>query len=55
MQTEEFKAQFEAAKIYIRALNVAYVRIDNPLVLYVFEPYCAMHYDTAEWNTFETH
>jgi predicted GIY-YIG superfamily endonuclease len=55
MQTEEFKAQFEAAKTYIRTLNVAYVRIDNPLVLYVFEPYCAMHYDTAEWNTFETH
>lgn len=55
MKTEEFKAEFDAAKTYIRTLNVAYVRIENPLVLYVFEPYCAMHYDTAEWNTFETH
>ena len=55
MESEEFKAQFDAAKSYIRALNVAYVRIENPLVLYVFESYCAMHYDTAEWNTFETH
>jgi predicted GIY-YIG superfamily endonuclease len=55
METEEFKAEFDAAKTYIRDLNAAYVRIENPLVLYVFEPYCAMHYDTANWNTFETH
>jgi hypothetical protein len=55
METEQFKDQFDAAKDYIRQLNVAYVRVNNPLVLYIFEPYCAMHFDTAEWNTFETH
>lgn len=55
METEEFKVQFNTAIDYIRSLTVAFVKITNPLALYVFEPYCAMHYDTSEWNTFETH
>jgi hypothetical protein len=55
MDLEEFKAQFDSAKNYLRGLQVAYVRIDNPLVLYVFEPYCAMKFGTSRWNTFETH
>ena len=55
METEEFKAQFNAAKEYIRSLNVAFVKIINPLALYVFEPYCAMRFNTDVWNTFETH
>ena len=55
MEKEDFKMEFDWAKDYLRSLNVAYVRIPNPLVLYVFEPYCAMHFDTSEWNTFETH
>jgi hypothetical protein len=42
-------------KEYIRSLNGAYVKIINPLALSVFEPYCAMKFDTSEWNTFETH
>jgi predicted GIY-YIG superfamily endonuclease len=55
METEDFKAQFNAAKEYIRCLNVAFVKIVNPLALYVFEPYCAMKFNTDVWNTFETH
>lgn len=55
MEGDAFKKQFAASKSYLLGLDVAFVRIDNPLVLYVFEPYCAMHYDTAKWNTFETH
>jgi hypothetical protein len=35
------------------------VKIDNPLELYLFEPYCALELDTrfeaGGWNTFETH
>jgi len=55
METEDFRAQFNAAKEYIRSLNVAFVKIVNPLALYVFEPYCAMKFNTDVWNTFETH
>ncbi|WP_062058738.1 GIY-YIG nuclease family protein [Cellvibrio sp. OA-2007] len=55
MESEEFKKEFNAAQLYLRGLNVAYVNIANPLALYVFEPFCAMKYDTEEWNTFETH
>lgn len=55
MEAEDFKAQFAAAKEYLRNLNVAYVKIINPLALYVFEPYCAMRFDTSMWNNFETH
>lgn len=55
MEQEAFKAEFDAAKEYLRSLNVAYVKILNPLALYVFEAYCAMRFDTEQWNTFETH
>jgi len=55
MKDTAFRERFDAEKKHLLRLNVAFVRIDNPVALYVFEPYCAMHYDTAEWNTFETH
>jgi predicted GIY-YIG superfamily endonuclease len=55
METEEFKTHFNQAKEYIRSLNVTFVKINNTLALYFFEPYCAMKFDTSEWNTFETH
>lgn len=55
MGNERFKRCFNKEKEYLKTLNVAFVRIDNPLVLYVFEPYCATYFDTREWNTFETH
>jgi predicted GIY-YIG superfamily endonuclease len=55
MKGGAFRREFDRAKTYLQRLNVAFVRIDNPLVRYIFEPYCAMHYDTDKWNTFETH
>ena len=33
MEQEEFKTHFDASKDYIRQLSVAYVRVNNPLVL----------------------
>ncbi len=39
--------------------HAAFVKIDNPLELYLFEPYSALELDTGfdagGWNTFETH
>jgi hypothetical protein len=55
MKDINFIAQFENAKDYIRKLNVATVEITNPFVLYIFEAFCAMKFDTSKWNTFETH
>ena len=55
MEQKAFKSEFDSAKEYLRSMNVVYVKITNPLVLYVFEPYCAMQFNTEQWNTFETH
>ena len=55
MKNDVFKAEFDNAKEYISGLKVAFVEIENPLVLYFFEAYCAMYFDTFEWNTFKTH
>lgn len=54
MQDAGFRVEFERAQQYLRGLSVAFIEIDNPLELYVFEPYAAMALDT-EWNTFRTH
>lgn len=50
-----FQRTFNDARSEIRGLDVAFVAVDNPLVLYVFEAFAAMELDTCEWNTFETH
>ncbi len=55
MEDPEFKREFGRAREMIRAFDVAYVEVDNPLVLHVFEPYAALELGTGEWNTFETH
>jgi hypothetical protein len=59
MKNPEFRAAFEAAKKRLKSFSVAFVEIDNPLELYVFEAYCAMELDTgfdaSGWNTFVTH
>lgn len=54
MQDAGFLVEFERVQQYLRTLNVAFIEIDNPLELYVFEPYAAMALET-EWNTFRTH
>ena len=55
MLLNTFQAHFYDAQICLRTLKVAYIGIDNPLVLYVFEAYASMQLDTSKWNTFETH
>jgi hypothetical protein len=55
MNDIKFKKEFNNAKDRIGNFKVAYVKIENPLVLYFFEPYCAMRFRTGKWNTFETH
>ena len=55
MESEKFHDEFLLAKEYIRGLDVAFVQIENPLALYVFEPYCSMKLGAAKWNKFETH
>lgn len=55
MADGDFQTHFENSQDYLRGLNVAFIEIENPLELYLFEAYCAMELDTSEWNTFETH
>lgn len=55
MENAEFQAAFSAAQAYLRGLDVAFIEIQNPLELYVFEAYAAMELDTCDWNTFRTH
>jgi hypothetical protein len=55
MANGDFHQAFQEAKKFIRSLSVVYVEIENPLELYLFEVFCAMEFDTYEWNTFVTH
>lgn len=55
MATPGFQAAFTQAQEYLRGLTVAFIPIENPLELYVFEAYAAMSLGTHEWNTFRTH
>jgi predicted GIY-YIG superfamily endonuclease len=55
MADVEFQGYFRQSQQYLRSLHVAFIEIQNPLELYIFEAFAAMELDTAEWNTFETH
>lgn len=55
MQDKAFRPAFHEAQRQLRDSAVAFVEIENPLELYVFEAYCAMELDTCQWNTFRTH
>jgi hypothetical protein len=55
MDNPLFGTSFQEARTYLRSLQVATVRIENPLELYVFEPYSAIELNTHQWNSFETH
>lgn len=59
MEDGAFRSKFEEAREYLLRLHAGFVEIDNPLELYLFEPYCALELDTGfeagGWNTFETH
>jgi len=49
-----FKSAFGAAREALMDGAIAYLEIENSMVLYLFEPYCAMELDTAEFNRFDT-
>ena len=55
MADTEFREHFDIARTFLQNSSVAFIEIDNPLELYLFEAYCAMELDTCEWNTFKTH
>jgi hypothetical protein len=59
MKDATFRSRFEDARGRLVGLQVAFVEIENPLELYVFEAYCAMELgtgvDDGGWNTFDTH
>jgi len=55
MKNPPFKQAFEEAKQLLNSCSVAFIEIENPLELYLFEAYCAMELDTCKWNTFRTH
>lgn len=55
MKNSIFMEAFDAAKALIRNSSVAFIEIENPLELYLFEAYSAMELETGEWNTFRTH
>ncbi|MGX4642975.1 hypothetical protein [Massilia sp. SYSU DXS3249] len=55
MQDPLFGTSFAEAQAYLCSLQVAFIAIENPLELYVFEAYCALELDTQQWNSFETH
>lgn len=49
-----FHGAFLKAQNTLRSAQVAFIPIVNPLEMHLFEAYCAMELDTAEWNTFST-
>lgn len=49
-----FMVEFEQAKRELAGCYVAYIEIENPLEMYIFEPYCAMAFNTEEFNFFNT-
>ena len=55
MADPEFRKHFDSARTLLQSSSVAFIEIDNPLELYLFEAYCAMELNTCEWNTFRTH
>lgn len=55
MKNPGFLQFFTEARQRLVAMKVAFVEIDNHLELYLFEVYCSMALDTAQWNSFKTH
>lgn len=55
MQNEDFLHHFNMSKEHIQQSDFSFVKIENDLVMYLFEAYCAMELDTCMWNTFRTH
>jgi len=55
MNNPEFQKEFQDAQRLLHGSSVAFIEIENPLELYLFEAYCAVELNTSKWNTFRTH
>ena len=55
MQDKRLLRCFSRKKQQMRRWHVAWVPIENPVELHLFEVYCAMELKTSKWNTFKTH
>lgn len=55
MDDKAFNAAFLTAQQRIKAMQIAFVEIDHPVELYLFDVYAAMELGTHQWNSFETH
>ncbi len=55
MKNPDFLQFFTKARQHLVAMKVQFVEIKNDLELYLFEVYCSMALDTAQWNSFKTH
>ncbi len=55
MKNADFLRFFVEARQRLAAMKIAFIEIGNDLELYLFEVYCSMALDTAQWNSFKTH
>lgn len=55
MKNAGFMKQFRAMRDELRGCKVAFIEIDDPVTMYLFEVYAAMKLDTGQWNEFKTH
>ena len=55
MKDADFMRLFGAKKDFLKTLRVAFIEMNDPIEMYLFEVYCAMQLDTSNWNSFRTH
>lgn len=55
LEDRAYACAFKQAKSDLAKGSFAFIEIQNPLELYLFEVYAAMELDTSEWNSFFTH
>ena len=55
MQDIVFMNTFKKAQERIKSFKAAFIEIDDPIELYLFEVYVSMVLDTGFYNTFHTH
>ncbi|AVO50373.1 hypothetical protein C6568_14830 [Melaminivora suipulveris] len=53
-RSPEFQTAFAQAQSVLTQASFACIEIPNPLVLYLFEPFCSMELDTGDFNRFDT-
>jgi len=55
MENEDFIRFFHDARKRLSSMKIAFIEITSDVELYLFEVYCSMELDTAQWNSFKTH